>query len=212
MPITLRLTAVILNQLGSCEGLRRWASPAWATSPLHLEYLTFVHRAVTKPSDRLMMTIVTRLTLADDRNRCKQVLRQISVARKDPSSVLQNRKSSNINALPHLIKPIIFKFVAIISTGGSGVLIHNRCNRYAKRKVRSTPIRGTRLNAHKVISAQMSPLKTASRTTTPSFANSRRSSTDLRVGESVVLAAMLFNLSFHQHGDVQALRQTGHWR
>lgn len=59
MSITLRLTAVMVNQLGSCEGLRRWARTAWATSPLHLEYLTFVHRAVTKPSDHLMMNIVS---------------------------------------------------------------------------------------------------------------------------------------------------------
>lgn len=90
--------------------------------------------------------------------------------------------------------------------------IHSCCNRYAKRIVRRTPIRGTRLIARKVISAQMSPLKTASRTATPSFENSRRSSTDLSVGESVVLPAMLFYLSLHQHGDVQALRETSHWR
>lgn len=45
--------------MGSCEGLRRWASTAWATPPLHIEYLTFVHHAVTKPSDLLMMTIVS---------------------------------------------------------------------------------------------------------------------------------------------------------
>jgi hypothetical protein len=59
MPVALRLTAVMVDQMGSCEGLRRWASTAWATPPLHLEYLKFVHRAVTKPSDRLMMTIVS---------------------------------------------------------------------------------------------------------------------------------------------------------
>jgi len=59
MPIALRLTAVMVDHMGSWEGLRRWASTAWATPPLHLEYLTFVHRAITKPSDRLMMTIVS---------------------------------------------------------------------------------------------------------------------------------------------------------
>ena len=51
------LPAVMVDQMGSCEGLRRWVSTAWATPPLHLEYLTFVHRAVTEPSDRLMMTL-----------------------------------------------------------------------------------------------------------------------------------------------------------
>ncbi len=29
LPITLRLISDMVNQLGSCKGLRRWASPAW---------------------------------------------------------------------------------------------------------------------------------------------------------------------------------------
>jgi hypothetical protein len=59
MPVALRFTAVMVDQMGSCVDLRRWASTAWATPPLHLEYLTFVHRAVTEPSDRLMMTFAS---------------------------------------------------------------------------------------------------------------------------------------------------------
>jgi len=58
MPAALRVTALMVGQMGGCEGLRRWANTAWATPQLRLKYLTFVHRAVTKPSDRLMMTIV----------------------------------------------------------------------------------------------------------------------------------------------------------
>jgi len=59
MPVALRFTAVMVDHMGSCEGLRRWGSTAWGKPPLHLEYLTFVHRAVTEPIDRLMMNFAS---------------------------------------------------------------------------------------------------------------------------------------------------------
>jgi hypothetical protein len=57
--VALRFIAVMVDQMGSCKGLRRWASTAWVMQPLHLEYPTVVHSAVTEPSNRLMMTSVS---------------------------------------------------------------------------------------------------------------------------------------------------------